>query len=569
MNTIKIFLLFTVMCFASCTKFDDKLTQQNEQSGIIKIVKNTAVIGEAKIDEEITVYAKIGKAAANVKWFISGAEAAITSHGRGISIIRPDNGGTVSVPMDTFNIIVPKAAKIGAGNIYFTINEHILPAMAFTVKRPDILIPNKVLVSPFLLSYSDSVLQPGIGYQFIFPNEFRDGPLGQAVVNSVWNLTYDRDAQTFYFLDHQENEGPVYSNTLRIRKLKNGVVTTIAGGGEDYFATTGSQLKLGTENFSPSAGEALDMRPGPDGKLYFTNTFTTDPDPVTGLPSSYSLIQRIDPVTNKVETILGNNHRSIDYYPSNYQLSYRGLEDGNADSAMIGSPRGLTFDKEGNLYFIDGASGVLIRKLDKNGKLTTVLGQVNREVFEFEDVDGKTYKVLSYAEIEENSDGFDSEVRFYGMKSMVQAGNGKFYLLRGSYIVEVNMDTKEASTVIGLPFGRQGPATGTFKEVQIQFARTFDVDYDGNILFGFNKIYKMDLQAETVSLVAGGGDFTGGLPPGYTSERHFLQETHPGNACILGRVNRVVFDQFGNLYAGYDDLAGGADVRIVKIIIEK
>lgn len=569
MNAIKIFLLFTVMCYASCTKFDDRLAQQNGQSGIIKIVKNTSVIGEAKIDEEITVYAKIGTPAATVKWFISGAEATITSHGQGISIIRPDNGGVISVPMDTFNIIVPKAARIGAGNIYFTINEEVKPAMAFTVKRPDILIPNNVLVSPFLFSYSDSIQRPEGGYQFIFPRELRDGPSGQAVIHGVWNLTYDKDAQAFYFVDHQEEEGPVYSNTLRIRKLKNGVVTTIAGGGEDYFATTGSQLKLGTENFSPTAGEALDMRPGPDGKLYFTNTFTTDPDPVTGLVSSYSLIQRIDPVTNKIETILGNNKRTVEYYPSNYRSNYRGLEDGGVDSAMIGSPRALTFDKAGNLYFLDGATGVLLRKLDKNGTLTTVLGQINREVYEFEDVDGKTYKPVFYTEIEENSDGFGNEVRFYGMKSMVQAGNGKFYLLRGGFVVEVNMDTKEASTVIGLPAGRTGPETGTFKEVQLQFVRTFDVDYDGNILFGFTKLYKMDLQAETVSLVAGGGDFSGGLPPHYTSQRHFMQDTHPGNFCILGRVNRVVFDQFGNLYAGYDDVAASADVRIVKIIIEK
>lgn len=568
MNAIKTGLLFTVMCYASCTKFDDRLALQNGQSGIIKIVKNTAVIGEAKIDEEITVYVKIGTPAANVKWFISGAEATITSHGQGISIIRPNNGGVVSVPMDTFNIIVPKAAKIGAGTIYFTVNEEVKPAMAFTVKRPDILIPNNVLVSPFLFSYTDSTQRPG-GYDYDFPRELRDGPSGQAVVHSIWNLTYDKDTQAFYFVDHQRDEGPVYSNSLRIRKLKNGVVTTIAGGGEDYFATTGSQLKLGTENFSTSAGESLDMRPGPDGKLYFTNTFTTDPDPVTGLVSSYSLIQRIDPVTNKIETILGNNKRSVEAYPSNNRFNYRGLEDGGADSAMIGSPRALTFDKAGNLYFIDGATGVLLRKLDKNGILTTVLGQINREVYEFEDVDGKIYKPVFYTEIEENSDGFGNEVRFYGIKSMVQAGNGKFYLLRGSFVVEVNMDTKEASTVIGLPAGRLGPNTGTFKEVLVDFATTFDVDYDGNILFGFTKIYKMDLQAETVSLVAGGGDFSNGLPPWYTSQRHFMQDTHPGNFCILGRVNRIVFDQFGNLYAGYDNVAASADVRIVKIIIEK
>ncbi len=38
-----------------------------------------------------------------------------------------------------------------------------------------------------------------------------------------------------------------------------------------------------------------------------------------------------------------------------------------------------------------------------------------------------------------------------------------------------------------------------------------------------------------------------------------MQHRQPGNNCNIGRPNRIVFDQFGNLYAGYD-MVGDADV---------
>lgn len=554
--------------FFSCTKFRENLDAMNMESGIIKIVKDTRSIEEAQIDETITVYAKIGQPGAAIKLYISDVEASIVSRGQGTSIINAQTGGTITVPMDTFNIVVPKAAKIGPGRIYFTVNDIIQPALAFNVKRPDILLPNKVLVVPYLFTYSDSVeLSPG-NFSYTFPEYLKDGLSGTAVVNIAAKLTYDKEAECFYFIDQQPIDG-----SYRIRKLKDGMVTTIAGRGTDYFATTGADLKLGTETSNSIGVTAMDMKPGPDGKLYFTSSFTIDPHPVTGLRSVYSLIQRIDPATGKVETLAGNNGRSVDYYYSNYQKSFRGLEDGGKDSAMIGIPRALTFDKEGNLYFLDGGeySSVLLRKLTKEGKIETVLGKIGREYLEFVDADDKTYSIIVYSEIQEHNDGFGDEVRLYGTTNMVQAGNGKFYILGqgagwGTNIVEVNMDTKEASTVVGLPENQlSNYTTGTFKEVGLGLITTFDVDFDGNILYGFTAIYKMDLQSETISQMT---RFTA-FPPEYTSQRQFQQHTQPGNNCILGRISSIVFDQFGNLYAGYDNVAASADVRIVKVEIER
>lgn len=561
-------LLFSSMMlfFFSCTKYSERLDTMNKESGIIKIVKNAKNIEEAQIDETITIYAKIGEPEAAIKLFVSGVEAPVVTRGHSMSLL-PGRSDHLSVPMDTFDIVIPKAAKIGPGSIYFSVNDVVQPALNFNVKRPDILIPNKVLVVPYLFSYSDSTARGDGSFDYTFPEVLRDGPFGAAVVHTTAKLTYDKERECFYFLDYQRSDA-----TYRIRKLKDGMVTTIAGGGNNYFAATGAALKLGAENTNSIGVTGLDMKPGPDGKLYFTNSFTIEADPVTGLRSAYSLIQCVDPTTGKVEILAGNNGRSVDYYYSNYQKSFRGLEDGGRDSALIGSPRALTFDKQGNLYFIDGGSysGSLLRKLAKDGSVETVLGKINREYYEFVDTDDKTYSVIFYSEIEEHSDGFGDEVRLYGALSMVQAGNGKFYIVGGgagwgTNIVEVNMDTKEASTVVGLPEGqRTDYTTGTFKEVGLSFVTTFDVDFDGNILYGFQNIYKMDLQSETISQMTKLTAF----PPDIT-DRDFMKMTHPGTNCLLGNLSSVVFDQFGNLYAGYDNVSYGVDVRMVKVVIER
>lgn len=561
-------LLFSsmVVFFFSCTKYKERLDTMNKESGIIKIVKDAKNIEEAQIDETITIYAKIGEPEAAIKLYVSGVEAPVVTRGHSMSLL-PGRSDNLSVPMDTFDIVVPKAAKIGPGSIYFSVNDVVQPALNFNVKRPDILIPNKVLVVPYLISYSDSTPRGDGSFDYTFPEVLRDGPSGAAVVHTTAKLTYDKERECFYFLDYQRSDA-----TYRIRKLKDGMVTTIAGGGNNYFAATGTALKLGTENNNSIGVTGLDMRPGPDGKLYFTNSFTIEADPVTGLRSAYSLIQSVDPTTGKVEILAGNNGRSVDYYYSNYQKSFRGLEDGVKDSAMIGSPRALTFDKQGNLYFIDGGiyAGTLLRKLAKDGSITTVLGKINRDYYEFVDTDDKTYSIIVYSEIEEHSDGFGNEVRLFGALSMVQAGNGKFYIVSGgagwgTNIVEVNMDTKEASTVVGLPENqRTDYTTGTFKEVGLSIVTTFDVDYDGNILYGFHNIYKMDLQSETISQMTKLTAF----PPDI-SDRDFMKMTHPGTNCLLGNLSSVVFDQFGNLYAGYDNVSYGVDVRMVKVVIER
>lgn len=553
-------IIITACLLFSCSKkYEDRLEQQNRSSGILRVGQKGEInIAGAKIDETITLYAKIGEPDATVKIYVGGAEATVLTHGTAYTTVRSESGNQqISVLMDTFNIKIPAAAKIGPGILYFTLNNVSKPALAFEVYRPDILIPGQSFVEPFLFTAMDSTLFDG-HYQYSMPQRLKDGARGEAVVNRVLGLTYDDASQTFYFMDQQPDDF-----TYRIRKLFNGVVTTLAGGGDNYMATTGSQLKL---------LEKKDLKAGPDGKIYFTSVFYTDADPATGFPSSYALIQRLNPATGAIEIVLGGG-RSVVKYPSRYADDYRGVEDGPVDSAMIYYPQALTFDKEGSLYFLDGAidraeAGTLLRKFS-HGRLETLLGKGQKDVYDFEDIDGVTYSVPFYSGIEEHTDGFGDEVRLTGTKGMVLAGNGKFYLLceGGGWqmnVVEINLDTKEAATIIGLPAGQSSSInTGTFKEVALNYATTFDLDFDGNILFGQNILYKINLKQETIAKVAGGR--TGGGP---LSDRELMQTKQKGEEAYLGTIDTVVFDQFGNLYAGYAYTIPSSDVKISKITIQ-
>jgi len=557
---MRIVILFIAILLCSCSKYEDRLIQQNQSSGIVQVtqhgVKN---ITGAKIDEEVTVYAKIGVQGAAVSIFVGGAEAALLSHGsRSITVQSETGSNAMQVLVDTFDIKIPAQAKIGRGILYFTLGGKPSPALAFEIFRPDILVPGKSFVDPFLYSYMDSVKIEDGSYSYTTPDVLRDGAMGKAVINTVLNLTYDANTNTFYFMDQESLDG-----SFRIRRFRDGSITTIAGGGTNYLATNGAQLKL--------AG-VTDLKPGPDGQLYFASEFLTDPNPVTLLGARYALIARLDPATGKVEILLGANRVIEKYYSRPYD-DYLGIEDGPKDSAMIYYPQSLTFDKTGNLYFIDGVAeyagaGSLLRRFTTAGRLETVLGRVNKEVFDLEDADGVTYKVPVYSPIEAHDDGFGDEVRLSGAAGLVQAGNGKFYIPCSgagwhTNIVEVNADTREASTIIGMPDGSSSSLrTGTFREVDLAGITTFDLDFDGNILFGQGVIYKMDLQQEIIAKLAGGGTSQDNL-------RVLVKHRQAGETAILsGTLSKIVFDQFGNLYVGYRSNTPPTDMKISKIVIE-
>ena len=154
----------------------------------------------------------------------------------------------------------------------------------------------------------------------------------EARINIPRNPWVDKNGKLFF----------AESSAHRIRKIDlNGVITTIAG--------------TGTQGFSGDGGLAVNaMISGPrgvtgdnNGNIYISDNYN-------------SVIRKVD--TNGIITT----------YAGTGESGYSG-DGGAATSAKIYSPYDLTTDHDGNLYFADAANHV-IRKVDKNGIITTVAG---------------------------------------------------------------------------------------------------------------------------------------------------------------------------------------------------
>jgi uncharacterized protein (TIGR03437 family) len=137
-------------------------------------------------------------------------------------------------------------------------------------------------------------------------------------------------AGNIYIADSQDN---------RVRKVSNGIITTVAGNGGPGF-TGDNYPATSTELYSPS-GVAVDSA----GNIYIADT------------SNF----RIRKVSNGVITTVAGNGTQ----------GFSG-DNGPATSAQLYDPCGVALDSAGNLYIADGNSN-RIRKVS-NGITTTVAG---------------------------------------------------------------------------------------------------------------------------------------------------------------------------------------------------
>jgi NHL repeat len=157
-----------------------------------------------------------------------------------------------------------------------------------------------------------------------------NGPAASATLAYPGKLTVD-------------NSGNIYiAGNAVIRKIANGVITTVAGNGTIGFS--GDNGPATSAQLSSPGGAAVDGQ----GNLYITDTNNL----------------RIRKVSNGVITTIAGN--GLQSFPG-----YNG-DNGPATNAQLAFPEGISLDGAGNLYFADNIDS-RIRKI-AGGTITTLAG---------------------------------------------------------------------------------------------------------------------------------------------------------------------------------------------------
>jgi len=160
------------------------------------------------------------------------------------------------------------------------------------------------------------------------------GPATEARLNNPRGVVVDR-AGNVYIAD---------SSNDRIRRVdkQSGVITTVVGSGERGFAGDGAPARVANLYFPH--GLALDEA----GNLYIAD-------------AGNHRVRKVDAQSGLISTVAGTG-----------RIEFRG-DDGPAAAAGLFAPRGVAVDEKGNL-FVSDTQHSCIRKVDRDGKITTVAG---------------------------------------------------------------------------------------------------------------------------------------------------------------------------------------------------
>ncbi|HLG40049.1 MAG TPA: hypothetical protein VI461_10285 [Chitinophagaceae bacterium] len=228
---------------------------------------------------------------------------------------------------------------------------------------------------------------------------YKDGNQSTASFVGLENIAIDNKG-TIYVTDHEWNNNRGSTGYYVIRKVSaQGVVTTIKNGNEGdlrlhyprglacdkdgnlYVCASVSHCikKISSSGVTTTVAGQCDKtvfnsvyKEGP-----VSSAVLTDPSDIAIAPNgdiyfTDSRLQRVIKITNnKITTVAGTGKFNFSGNPAG--AAEPGYADGKALLARFDSPRGIAFDRNGNLYIIDRSSSnnSYIRKLSRNGVVTT------------------------------------------------------------------------------------------------------------------------------------------------------------------------------------------------------
>lgn len=272
----------------------------------------------------------------------------------------------------------------------------------------------------------------------------------------------------------------------------------------------------GTRGYSGDGGPATDalldqpvsVAIGPDGDVWFAER-------------GNDTIRRIDEATGIITTEAGTGTEGF------------AGDGGPAVDAVLRRPQSLTFDDDGNLFFVDGAR---VRRIDAtSGVITTVAG----------------------GGIDETRPIAATSATLGGLESAVIAPDGHLYLSRryevvdGTFggILRVDLATGELTVVAGGAAARtEGPALGT----TLDQPRGLGIGPDGALycIVGTDDavVVRIELATGLLATVAGTADPSRSLG---TSDHQ------PALLTTITSPSAPAFDAAGDLFLGADTSSGG------------
>lgn len=291
------------------------------------------------------------------------------------------------------------------------------------------------------------------------------GPATSATLGLPNGLEAD-SAGNFYIVDALNN---------RIRKVDtSGIIRTVAGNGLPLFSGDGGPAT--SAGFS-IVGTAIHQGVVVDhaGNIYLTD-------------SGDNRIRKVDSAGN-ISTFAGAGSLGASGFSG---------DGGPAVDAKLSVPSGVALDSAGNLYIADTGNG-RIRKVDKNGIITTVAGRGQGSL------------------LGDGGPATDAQLANPSDVAVDMAGN--------IYIAD-----------FGNHALRKVDTSGTIRSVGgIAAAVALAADNAGNLFIGGgDRVYKLDESGKVTTYAGGGGDITG--------------DNIPALSIGFGTVEGVAVDGAGNLY---------------------